>query len=229
MIILELGLLAIGAILVIASFFLTEKLSQKDLNKMSELSEREIRTILEREMKKAEGEIQDTIDEAVDGSIMKVERSLDKETNEKIMAIHEYSDTVMQDMNKTHDEILFLYSMMNDRHDELNQKAGELNDLLKEAGAVKEQGLLAEEPQPVTVPEEPVPEEPVLTPLEEITEEVLLPPSEEKNPEPVEKDALDELMEKGLSEVEIAKQLKRGVGEVRLMMELKNRSRKEAP
>ena len=224
MIILELGLLAIGAILVIASFFLTEKLSQKDLNKMSELSEREIRTILEREMKKAEGEIQDTIDEAVDGSIMKVERSLDKETNEKIMAIHEYSDTVMQDMNKTHDEILFLYSMMNDRHDELNQKAGELNDLLKEAGAVKEQGLLAEEPQPVTVPEEPV-----LTPLEEITEEVLLPPSEEKNPEPVEKDALDELMEKGLSEVEIAKQLKRGVGEVRLMMELKNRSRKEAP
>jgi hypothetical protein len=33
-----------------------------------------------------------------------------EETNEKIMAISEYSDTVMENMNKTHNEIMFLYN-----------------------------------------------------------------------------------------------------------------------
>ena len=55
-------------------------------------------------------------------------RSLEKETNDKIMAISEYSDTVMESMNKTHNEIMFLYSMLNDKHKDLTDLAGELQE-----------------------------------------------------------------------------------------------------
>ena len=37
----------------------------------------------------------------------RIERGGEKETNEKILAISEYSDTVLTSMNKSHDEIVF--------------------------------------------------------------------------------------------------------------------------
>lgn len=51
---------------------------------------------------------------------------MEKETNEKIMAINEYSNTVIESMNKTHNEILFLYNMLNDKHTELTGLASQL-------------------------------------------------------------------------------------------------------
>ena len=45
------------------------------------------------------------------------------------MAINEYSDTVLEQINKSHNEIMFLYSMLNDKHKELTDLAGELSSL----------------------------------------------------------------------------------------------------
>ncbi len=42
------------------------------------------------------------------------------------MAINEYSNTVIESMNKTHNEILFLYNMLNDKHTELTGLASQL-------------------------------------------------------------------------------------------------------
>jgi peptidoglycan hydrolase CwlO-like protein len=138
MIILELGLIAVGAVFVIASFFLTDKLSPKDLTEIAQRSEKEIKTILDKELAGAEGKIQDAIDEAVEGSLIKVERSLDLETNEKIAGISDYSDTVMQDMHKLHEEIVFLYSMLNDRHEEMKKTAQDVQTLTKEVRSVEQ-------------------------------------------------------------------------------------------
>ena len=44
---------------------------------------------------------------------------LERVTNEKIMAVNEYSDTVLEEINKNHKEVLFLYDMLNDKHDNL--------------------------------------------------------------------------------------------------------------
>lgn len=54
-------------------------------------------------------------------------RSLEKEANSKIMAINEYSDTVLDSINKAHNEIMFLYSMLNDKHDELTRLSGDID------------------------------------------------------------------------------------------------------
>lgn len=224
---LALGLLVIGAVFVVASFFLAEKISPKELTKMAELSEKELKTLMEKELDKAEGRVEDAIDSAIDGSLIKVERALDKETNEKIMAINEYSDTVMTDLNKTREEVLFLYSMLNDRHDELTKTAGDVRNLIRDVSDRKEPAA-----EPVLEPmPEPVPE--ILKP-EAVSPEGSLKPEaspEEKTAGAPMQDrrtrAVLELTEAGKTEVEIAQELHMGVGEVRLIRNL-SRPRSEA-
>lgn len=126
----EITLLLVGIVFMIGSFLVTEKLSGSELDKVSELSEDEIKKILARELEAAQKDIEDKIKRSIDDSIDEVDRALEKETNEKIMAISEYSDTVMENMNKTHNEITFLYSMLNDKHTAMTQYADELQELV---------------------------------------------------------------------------------------------------
>ena len=110
----EWALLLIGSIFLIGSFFVAERLSSSELSQVAELSEGELKKIIGRELANAEERTRQMIDEQIEASIDKVDRALGRETNEKIMAISEYSDTVIENMNKTHNEIMFLYSMLNE-------------------------------------------------------------------------------------------------------------------
>ena len=139
-------LLLIGVVFMIGSFFVTEKLSPSELNQIAELSEEELKRIIDRGLKNAETRIEDAIDEQVDQSSEKVDRSLEKVTNDKIMAISEYSDTVIESMNKTHNEIMFLYSMLNDKHTELTGMAADLQRLAADVRSLEEKA-------PLTAPE----------------------------------------------------------------------------
>ena len=128
----EILLLVIGVIFFVASFFITEKLSPGELNKIGELSNDEIQRVMERELQKVSGDIEGKVEEKVEEALVNSERSMEKECNEKIMAISEYSDTVVESMNKTHNEIMFLYSMLNDKHTELTQFSSKLQELVNE-------------------------------------------------------------------------------------------------
>lgn len=124
----EIILIMIGIIFMIGSFFMTEKLSDKELNEISQLSTEEMKRILEKNMTTAEEKVDVMIDESIEQSIDKVEVALSKETNEKIKAISEYSETVLESINKTHNEVMFLYSMLNDKHTELTDYASKMQD-----------------------------------------------------------------------------------------------------
>ncbi|MCI9137513.1 MAG: hypothetical protein HFH48_08110, partial [Lachnospiraceae bacterium] len=133
MAVIEIVLLVIGVVMMIASFFITEKLSNQELDKIANLSTEEMKHILERSLTDAQVKVDNMVDQVVDHSIEKsmevVERALDKETNEKMRAITEYSDTVLESIQKTHNEVMFLYSMLNDKHSELTKYAGNLAQL----------------------------------------------------------------------------------------------------
>lgn len=133
----EIVLILVGIVFMIGSFFVSEKLSMKELNKIAELSENEIKIITNKELSKVSGQIEEQAESVVADSIGRVERAMDKETNEKIMEIGEYSDTVLENMNKTHNEIMFLYSMLNDKHTELTELAGSLTELSGELGRME--------------------------------------------------------------------------------------------
>ncbi|MBQ6441009.1 MAG: hypothetical protein IJJ13_00250 [Lachnospiraceae bacterium] len=249
MAVLEIALLIIGVVLLIGSFFITEKLSNTEVQKMAELSDDEIKKILEKRLQAADERIDGKIEDAIDNSIGKVERSLDKETNEKIMAIHEYSDTVMDEMNKTREEITFLYSMLNDRHREMTEMAGSLKELIHQAGDAKRSVQQEEAIQPVPIqpvpiqPEKPAPtmylpereipapelfaEEP-LSVAESPGESELLPEDEAEDEtfggEGNHNGRILELAAQGMDAVDIAKELSLGTGEVQLVLDLFRRS-----
>ena len=122
----EITLILVGIIFVLVSFFVQEKLTPKDVQEITRLSEKELKIIVERELKNANDKVEDAIDAVVEQSQENAKRLMEKETNEKIMAINEYSNTVIESMNKTHNEILFLYNMLNDKHTELTGLASQL-------------------------------------------------------------------------------------------------------
>lgn len=128
----EIILIIVGMVFILASFWVTEKLSPDELEHISELSKEEMSVMLEHELDRSRQRVVDIVEETIDASKDRTERSLEKQTNEKIMAINEYSDTVIEKMNKTHNEIMFLYSMLNDKHTELTDFTSELSQHLQD-------------------------------------------------------------------------------------------------
>ena len=125
----EIPLLVIGTVFYVASFFIAEKLGPRELNKIGELSNREIRKVMERELQKVTADIESRVEEKADEALAASESSLDAQCNEKIKAIGEYADTVIENINKSHNEVMFLYSMLNDKHTELTKFSTKLQDL----------------------------------------------------------------------------------------------------
>lgn len=126
----EVTLLLIGVVFILGSFFIIEKLSPSELSRVAELSEDELRMVMDRELEITGAKISDMADQAVDLSMSQIQRKMEKDTNEKIMAISEYSAAVMEKLQKFNNEVTFLYSMLGDKHTELNESMAQLNDLI---------------------------------------------------------------------------------------------------
>ena len=202
----EIILILAGLVMMIGSFMVTEKLSGAELDRIAELSQNEIKKILENKLKDAEAAIEDQIDHAIEDSTDKVERALDKETNEKMLAIGEYSDTVMEKMNQTHNEIMFLYSMLNDKHTELTKLAGQIGEMSAEIGESLEEA-----------------KESVVKETEEVKATEAEPATGEMEEQPEQTNHNEKILalySQGKSYVEIAKELGLGQGEVRLVVGL---------
>lgn len=241
----EIILLLAGCVFMIGSFFISEKLSSSELDKIAELSEDELKKIIEREVNNAGTQMDEVIEQKIEEAGEQAERAMEKESNEQIMQIHEYSETVMESMKKTHDEVMFLYSMLNDKHTEMTSMTGDLQRLAADIRNLQE-NLSAKAGTSIRKPvaESHVVQQPVMKQnavVQPMTETIDVQPEpevqvnrfqeiqepEQKTEKPETADAqgmsndmILKLYEQGLSKVEIAKQLGRGLGEVNLVIEL---------
>lgn len=81
----------------------------------------------------SEAELQKKIDEVVDRvmeeKIEATEAKIDKIMNEKIMTVGEYSDNVISDIDKNHDEVMFLYGMLNDKEKDVKKALIDVENL----------------------------------------------------------------------------------------------------
>lgn len=167
---LEIGLLIIGAVFFVGSFFVSEKLSSSDMSEIEGLSENEIQVLLDRKLKETDARVEETISKKIDEKNEEFAAGADKETNNRIMSIGEYADSVFDSMNKTHEEILFMYQMLNDKQEsltELTKTLGEaeshVRELLTESERQKElldRRAEEKEPEPAAYVPEISPEEP---------------------------------------------------------------------
>lgn len=136
-------LLALGIAVFVISFLIPVK---TDDEKATEFSEDVIRDLVGKEVESAKTHISDIVDETINYAMEKSERSMDRITNEKMMAVNEYSDTVLSEINKNHQEVVFLYDMLNDKHEDLKDTVSQMDKKASEAKqVVMDAAITAEE------------------------------------------------------------------------------------
>lgn len=244
------ALLVTGFVLILASFIFRDSFS--DEKKGNIMTEAEIERLVERRFSEVKYQLDDEAEKSADIIKDQTERELEKLSNEKIMAVNEYSDQVMDQINRNHNEVMFLYSMLSDKQKELDAAVEQLNrakqqaaneERLAQRGKQKKNSEEVSE-QTMSNSREPV-QEPVQLRLfadEEMvsyTDEYQKKDNEDSgskektviqeeplsdNEKYANKQRILQMYKDGQSELEIARQLQLGIGEVRLVIGL-NRNR----
>lgn len=119
----EITLLVIGAIIFVASFIFTSK-SDSPKEAQAKLSDKQKEDI--------RNQIMTVFDEQMDALTEQTEIKLDKLSNEKIMEMNDYSETILGEINRNHNEVMFLYDMLNEKKKEINNTVRDLNVVKKE-------------------------------------------------------------------------------------------------
>lgn len=113
-------MIIIGIIFIFASYFLSESFSKKEeyfnadlltVKDNYEFSERE-RQIIKRK-------IEDVIAEHAKDILYETNESLANMANEKTLALGDYAVTVCDEIERNHKEVMFLYSMLDDKQKEI--------------------------------------------------------------------------------------------------------------
>lgn len=223
---LQISLLVIGIVFLVGSFFVSEKLSSSDVQEIQKLGEKEIKILLEKEMKAAESKLEEMAKDKIDEKIESFAVETDKELNNKIMSISEYSDTVLDSMNKSHNEIMFMYEMLNEKQQKVTDLTKELglmqsavtqmeasiDDKIEQVEAMSQKAVELEMPENIGVSEDD----------SSLQDEFEVYNENEHAGEGNRNDEIIKLYNEGLSEIEIAKQMGKGLGEVKLVLGLFN-------
>ena len=126
MVILEVILAVCGILCIAASFLLTE-----DEQKTSEQAKQPEKTVLsDGQKEEIRRQVNELVTEELNAINERTEASLDKISNTKILEMNDYADTVMGEINKSHNEAVFLYDM-------LNEKAKEVKNTVKDVNIAK--------------------------------------------------------------------------------------------
>lgn len=122
----EVVLLLCGIICVAVSFIMgdSQKKNTDDKDYDANLTEEQKEDIRR--------QVTDIIDEEMLNASEKTEVSLDKISNTKILEMNEYADNILGEINRNHNEAVFLYDMLND-------KAKEVKSTVKDVNVTKKQ------------------------------------------------------------------------------------------
>lgn len=231
MTILEIVLLVLGVVLFIAGFFIPEKTKTKTSWEEKKELQR-IQELIDNELNKRQNDFDEALDDKLKDALDKTERALERITNDKIMAVNEYGDTVLSDINKNHDEAVFLYSMLNDKHEDILKSQANIESTSREVKntlkAIEESKSIKEEAVKESTESTGIVEP--IDSIDNVVEETKKPKKNRirRKPETVEvssrgsnhNDEILRLYKEGKSNVAIAKELGLGVGEVKLVIDL---------
>ena len=249
---LEICLVIIGLIFVLCSFLFSEHLLAGD-TKDDAINGVNVASVTEEIVKReVEAEVANIIDDKLDEMEVRVE----KLTSEKLMAMGEFSEDIQKRISQNHEEVMFLYNMLNDKEEVLKntirdieavkasvKKMAIVNDVAndvtkKQPKVVKTVKVVKAEPkQQVAKTEVPETETADLSATQVADLYVEKTEKQQKNTEqenatkeqPARKREISnnnqmilKLYSQGKTNIEIAKELGLGIGEVRLVIDLFN-------
>ena len=152
--------------------------------------------------------VSQTIDNIIEQKMQdiedKTEARLDKLSNTKILEMNEYADGVLKEINRNHNEVMFMYDMLNEKDKEIKTTVKDVNGtrMNRNTNAYSEkksQNKQSAQNKPS---------------VKNDIAEVVLDDALSSN------EKIIKLYNSGYRDVDIAKRLKMGVGEVRLIINL---------
>lgn len=232
----EIILLCTGVVVFVVSFLLPA--GGNDTGNLKKLADEEIKKLAAAQMDRIKEHVDEVVEESMNDTLEKTELSLEHLSNEKIMAVNEYSDTVLKEIQKNHEEVMFLYDMLNDKHKNLKNTVAEAARAVK---AVEERAKEAEAvvnhfqklaPDTAPAEKEYIPaigpageKEAADIVYKEDASGMDISIIQDKDEEGINNnDKILKLYQEGRSKVAIAKELGLGVGEVKLVIDLYQKS-----
>ncbi len=134
---LEIILIIIGVIIIAISCKLVDR-SVKTQNHPTGKSLPLDHSITEEDKKQLMNKMNELLSEVGEETIIRTDDALSKLSNEKIMAVSEFSDQILEKINRNHEEVVFLYSMLNDKQRELKAALVEIDSSKKKVQEIME-------------------------------------------------------------------------------------------
>ncbi len=109
-------LIVVGLVIVAASFFISEKIEG---NKAGSEGSTASEVWSAKDEKYIRKQIKDALAKELDASVIKADDQLSEVSNEKIMAVSDFSDQILEKIEQNHTEVVFLYNMLNEKETEM--------------------------------------------------------------------------------------------------------------
>jgi len=123
-------LIIVGLAIIMVSFFLSEKhlnQGENDKKNKSESESEDVKQLLEENKKQLQAESKKMVNETVNIELHRVEEQLAHISNEKIMAVNEFSEQLLEQIEENHKEVVFLYDMLNEKENEMKAFVQEID------------------------------------------------------------------------------------------------------
>ncbi len=124
---LEICLVIIGLIFIACSFLFSEHLSSEEARKGASASVNVAAVTEEVVKREVEAEVANIIDDRLNAMEIKIE----KMTSEKLMAMGEYSEDIQKRISQNHEEVMFLYNMLNDKETVIKNTVRDIENVKK--------------------------------------------------------------------------------------------------
>lgn len=214
----DICLIAIALVCIVASFMLSEKIDQgADAN---QVSEEMLATLLSHNQESMKESLDAYLHEVKEQVIEETIQELNKVSNEKIMAVDEFSNTVLEKINENHSETVFLYNMLNEKETDLK---GMIGSIEKAKSVEQSQAPQNQAPQKESVSsQKATSKHSKNTKKSSGNNQIQKADNVSENREKGKnlRQEILELYEQGMSVVEIAQTLNKGQGEIKLFIDL---------
>lgn len=214
---LEIVLIIAGFVCLCVSFFVSQKKDAKEIKEEDGVQVSAVWT--EKEEQLIQDRVNEILLERQNELVDETEDKMNRLCNEKIMAVDEFSKQLLEKIENNHQEVIFMYNMLNEKEKEIKTIVTEPVKVVEPETVVPK---VKKEPQ-TAIEKMQEKEEVAKKETKQTTKIVKTKPIEEKSPSAVPGSVnlqIQKMHKEGKSVLEISKELNIGQGEVKLVIAL---------
>lgn len=113
----EILLVILGIVFIFISYIISERITNRLFNSKTQTEVHNLWS--EKEEYAVKEQLNVIVTDKVEDTVVRVDDQLSQISNEKIIAVSEFSDQILEKINQNHTEVVFLYNMLNEKENEI--------------------------------------------------------------------------------------------------------------